>query len=88
MGDYKESVHQLKNVIEKLTATYCPDGSPSAILSIPYAKLCSAYYYLGNKEEAKGAFQMCMKSLDQTSLSESECCSTIVCEEYMVAKAM
>lgn len=71
IGDHEKSIEILKQLIEEIRKSYCLDDKPSSILSIPYARLCSAYYYSGKRDEAYQAIQSCMECLDHTS-SQSE----------------
>lgn len=73
IGDHEKSIEILDKLIEQMRESYGLDDKPSSILSLPYARLCSAYYYNGEKEKAYRSIESCMECLDQTSsLSKSE----------------
>lgn len=67
IGDHKRSIDILNKLIKRTQVYYCLDNKPSSILSIPYAWLCSAYYYNGERDKAYAAIQKCMECLDCAS---------------------
>ena len=71
IGDHEESIDILNELIKQMQKSYSLDGKPSSILSIPYARLCSAYYHNGERDKAHEAIQNCMECLDHTSSSKS-----------------
>ena len=71
IGDQERSIEILNELIDGIHKSYCLDDKPSSILSFPYARLCSAYYYSGKKDKAYEAIQKYMDCLDHTS-SQSE----------------
>lgn len=64
IGDHQQSIDILKMLIEQIRDSYCLNDKPSSILSIPYARLCSAYYYNGERDKAYDSIKSCMQCLD------------------------
>lgn len=67
IGDHEKSIEILTELIKQMQESYGQlDNQPSPLLSIPYARLCSAYYYNGDRENAYKSIERCMDCLDQS----------------------
>ena len=71
IGNHTKSIEILKELIEQMQESYDLENAPSSLLSIPYARLCSAYYYNGQRNEAYKLIEKCIQCLDHDLLKST-----------------
>ena len=70
IGDHNKSINILEKMIEQMWDLYGLDNKPFPLLSIPYAHLCVAHYYNGDRDKAYQNIKRSMECMDRTPPSK------------------